>query len=196
MQECTYDFGYTDAKSFVMTSSIIEGVGVSAYLGAAQDITSPDYLTAAAQIAPIEARHTAYIRKQLGEAGMPQPFDTPLGLNQVYTLASPFIVSCPPSNPPLPVKAFPSVALATTGPLHAGQTITLTTSATGATNAAFLSLNGPVFQAAQATSGGYTTTIPAGFGGQTYIVLTNSAGAVSDANTVAGPAAVEVADVY
>lgn len=119
-----------------MLASVIEGVGVSAYLGAAMDILNPQYLQAAAQIATIEARHTAYFRKQLGEAGMPQPFSTPLDMDQVYTLASPFIVSCPPSNPKLPVKAFPAIALGTTGPIYDGQTVTLETTATGATYAA------------------------------------------------------------
>lgn len=194
--ECTYSFPATTAKEFLMLASVIEGVGVSAYLGAAMDIMSAAYLTAAAQIAPVEARHTAYFRKELGEAGMPQPFDTPLDMDQVYTLASPFIVACPPSNPMLPVKAFPAVALGTTGPIKAGQTITLSTTATGATYGAFMALTGPVFQALTPTSGGYAVTVPSNFGGQTYIVLTNSNSAVSDDNTLAGPAIVEVSEVY
>jgi hypothetical protein len=35
----------------------------------------------------------------------------PLDANSVFTLASQFIVSCPPSNPPLPFTAFPSLKI-------------------------------------------------------------------------------------
>lgn len=51
-------------------------------------------------------------------------------------MASQFIVSCPETNPVLPVMAFPTLTLATTGSLTPGETIQLTydnsTSATGA----------------------------------------------------------------
>lgn len=105
VKECTYAYGVSDPKSFVMLSSILEGVGVSAYLGAAADIMSADYLTAAGSILTVESRHSAYIRFSLKESPFPTPFDTPLDFNEVYTLASPFIVSCPSDSPMLPFKA-------------------------------------------------------------------------------------------
>jgi hypothetical protein len=82
-------------------------VGVSAYLGAASSIQSKDILTAAGAILPVEARHNTFLIDTNDGNPIPSPFDTPLGFNEVFTLASQFIVSCPPDSPPLPFKAFP-----------------------------------------------------------------------------------------
>ena len=111
---CTYSFPYTDVKSFITLSSVLEGVGSSAYLGGAPLITSKYYLTVAGSILATEALHTSYQRAAIGEVPMANPFETPLNPNPVFTLAAAFIVSCPASNPPLPFKAFPSLA-ATSG---------------------------------------------------------------------------------
>lgn len=186
VKEATYAFGVTDVKTFVATSSILEGVGVSAYLGAAAEIVSAAYLTAAGSILTVESRHSAYIRNSLKLSPFPSPFDVPLSLNEVYTLAAPFIVSQPADNPKLPVKVFNSVphskrnanteqafpklvsAPSNGASVEVGQEITLLTPgsvlkpADGSSQiyAAFITVTGPVFSPATAVDGGYKTTIP------------------------------------
>ncbi|KAF1730427.1 Protein rds1 [Beauveria bassiana] len=199
---CTYDFGYKDVKSFLATASILEGVGVSAYLGAAADIMSKAYLTAAGSILTVESRHSSYIRASLDQKPFPQPFDTPLSYNEVYSLASGFIKSCPETNPPLPVKAFPAVAVAadTKMPIKAGDEIVLQTPGyqlQGANSdtkiyAAFIAVTGPVFVDAVPVDGGFKVQIPEGFAGQTYAVLTSCKDAVNDDTIAAGPAIIEI----
>lgn len=88
---------------------------------------SKTYLTAAGSILTVEARHSAYLRAKLEQSPFPQAFDAPLSLNQVFSLASGFITSCPESNPALPVKAFPALALEAESPIKTGDTVTLLT---------------------------------------------------------------------
>jgi len=199
--ECTYNFGVTDVASFVATASILEGVGVSAYLGAAASISNKAYLTAAASILTVESRHSSYLRAALMQSPFPQPFDAPLDFNQVFALASGFIVSCPSSNPAfLPLMAFPSLIASGNMPYKTGDTITLTVNAHGQkwgapdmVCAAWAAVTGYVYVEAHAVGDGmYQTMIPAGFHGQSYVVLTSSCSDASDGNIVAGPAIVEI----
>jgi len=196
--ECTYDFGYKDVTGFMATASVLEGVGVSAYLGAAADIMSKTYLTAAGSILTVEARHSSYIRNTIKQAPFPAPFDNPLSLNEVYTLAAPFIKSCPSTNAQLPVKAFPS--LSATGikgaKIDAGANIVVTTpgyTIEGDVYAAFITVTGPVWTMIQKATVGYTVTVPnTGITGQSYLVFTSCNTTATDDTIIAGPALVEV----
>ncbi|KIW11231.1 hypothetical protein PV08_10531 [Exophiala spinifera] len=108
---CSYHFPVTDVASFVTLSAVLESIGTSAYLGAAGFVGSKDILTIAASIMATEGLHTALQRSSLGAIGAPDPFFTPLDPNSVFTLAAQFITACPPSNPPLPFTAFPSLTI-------------------------------------------------------------------------------------
>ncbi|KAJ6007255.1 hypothetical protein N7540_011231 [Penicillium herquei] len=196
---CNYSFPSTDVKSFLALASVLEGVGVSAYLGAAASIMNDTYLTAAGSILTVEARHSAYLRAALGEAPSAQAFDNPLDLNEVYTVASPFIVSCPSSNQQLPVKAFPSLVLESTLPAMTGSSVQLMTGSdlkignTTDIYAAFITVTGPVWTPITSNgNGNFTVTIPKGIAGQSYVVLTQGNSQATDDNIVAGPAIIEI----
>lgn len=219
---CTYNFGVTSVQSFVTTASLLEGVGVSAYLGAAANISNPAYLTAAGSILTVEARHSAYIRSSITPEGFlspfPQPFDIPLDFDEVYSLAALFIKSCPSSNPALPVKAFPTLTLtgatasnstnatATNSNAKAPAAPYVTTGSTitvaiakgqiaGQVQLAYPTVTGPVFAEAKVLPDGksVSSVVPAGVCGQVYAVLVScGVTAVTDDNILAGPAVIEV----
>ncbi|KAF2138412.1 uncharacterized protein K452DRAFT_352981 [Aplosporella prunicola CBS 121167] len=204
VKECEYKFGVSDVKGFLATASVLEGVGVSAYLGAAADIMSKTYLTAAGSILTVEARHSAYIRSAaLKAAPFAQPFDDPLSYNEVYTLAAQFISACPSSNPALPVKAFPALmASSKDSTIKAGSTVMLATPGyelksgeeDAAVYGAFVTVTGPVVVDAKRVEGGFEVVVPKGVNGQSYVVLTGCKDVVSDDTVAAGPAVVEIAN--
>lgn len=83
-----FDFSsvdFTSRSSVLATASAFEDLGVAAYNGAGQLITSTDYLSAAGKIASVEARHAAVLCELLtintfsdttDESGM-DPWKTP-----------------------------------------------------------------------------------------------------------------------
>ncbi|CAD6575676.1 MAG: hypothetical protein TREMPRED_001470 [Tremellales sp. Tagirdzhanova-0007] len=192
---CNYSFPYTDVKSFVSLATVIENVGVSAYAGAAQYITSAEYLTVAAVILSTEARHQAWQMSAVAQENpWSSPYDTPLGLDMVYTIASQFITSCPSSNAALPVKAFPALTIATGNP---GDNVafTFTDSHTAVNYAIFYNGLGTSVQALDAND---MATIPEGLQGYTYVLIStaSSAADVTNDNIVAGPAILDYPFAY
>ncbi|CAD6574863.1 MAG: hypothetical protein CYPHOPRED_005525 [Cyphobasidiales sp. Tagirdzhanova-0007] len=188
-EACQYSFPYTDVTSFLGLSSVLEGVGVTAYLGAAALITSPTYLTAAAAILTVEARHQAEVSTFLGEDGSPNPFDTPLSGSDAYTLASAFITSCPSSNPTLPFKAFPALKVNTKKDVPGKYVSFHLPHTTG--NVYMHFLNGLTDTVVQLDNHGHAD-LPAAVTGTVYCVASTSATTVTDANTVAGPAIIVI----
>ncbi|KAJ8111497.1 hypothetical protein OPT61_g5925 [Boeremia exigua] len=157
---------------------------------------SKTYLTAAGSILTVEARHSAYIRGVNKQVPFAQPFDAPLSLDAVYTLAAGFITGCPAENPTLPVKAFPSLSASSTdGTVKTGSTVMLGTTGyvvEGTVYAAFVAVTGPTFVEAKAVEGGFEVVVPEGFAGQSYVLLTSCNTAATDDTIVAGPAIVEI----
>lgn len=192
-QPCTYSFGVTDVKSFIDTSYALEGVGTAAYTGAAALISTKAYLTAAATILTVEARHDAWVGSAVKQgAAWSTAYETPLDPNQVYTLASAFITSCPSSNPPLPVTGFPALTVSDEGSRAPGSTVTFASKALSDGSNLFAGfLNGQTATVVPLNSD-MTVTVPDGLLGTVYVIITNSSSEVTDANTVAGPAILDL----
>lgn len=200
--ECTYAFGIESVEGFMVLASILEGVGTSAYLGAAKQIASKEILTAAGSVLTIEARHSAYLRATLGQVPFPQAQENPLTPNEVHTMARGFIVECPAGNPTFPIKAFPGLVATTPGKVGPGDVIDLETDkyVLAAKNkkaklyAAFITAGGPVWADLVVRKDGmnFRVTIPEGINGQSYVLLTNCAGTITDDSVVAGPTLLEV----
>ncbi|KAL5604147.1 hypothetical protein BROUX41_002134 [Berkeleyomyces rouxiae] len=195
VQPCTYNFGFTDAKSMVVVAAVLENVGVSAYLGAASLVSASSILTAAGSILTIESRHQTFIRTAAQLVAVPQPFDAPLTPRMVFTLAAPFISSCPEgSNLAITPFAALSVTEPAAGtPAPAGTKLTLQVADTaGATHCAFTSggvtPGGSAFATFDAAA--KTCEVPQGVAGVTYVSLVNEApltGVVNETSVVAGP---------
>ncbi|KAI1329069.1 ferritin-like domain-containing protein [Xylariaceae sp. FL0255] len=117
VHEATYSFPSTTASEFLALAAVLEGVGVSAYLGAAAAIANKAYVPVAGSILTTESRHSAYIRHALGEKFAAKPYDTPLDFNQVYSLAAEFITGFAPGDPALPFKAFPALTVVPSSPV-------------------------------------------------------------------------------
>ncbi|KAJ4465713.1 ferritin-like domain-containing protein [Lentinula lateritia] len=187
-QACNYTFPYTSPSTFAALAEVISGVCVSAFVGAAQYITSSDYLTTAAAILSTEARHAAWIAGPVNhQNAWSGAFDTPLSLDAVYTLVSQYISGCPSSNPTLPVTSFSSLTIANAS-LGQASTVTAANNVTvEGQYVAFISGLTPTF--VQVVGG--QVVVPATIMGTSYAVLTSSNTSVDDSTITAGVVALQ-----
>lgn len=90
--EGSYDFGITDAASFLAVSQALEDTGVAAYQGAAQYLIEEDeLLTAALTIHGVEARHAAYVAVLNQTSPFPEAVNPSLTPDEVLEIAGPFM---------------------------------------------------------------------------------------------------------
>ncbi|KAK7043167.1 hypothetical protein VNI00_008521 [Paramarasmius palmivorus] len=202
-EKCTYNFPYSDPKGFVALSAILETVGSSAYSGAAQFITDKasfflynlhcrraypryqTYLTVAATILSVEARHSSWVESSVQLANpWSGPFEVALTPNQVFTLAMGFIAACPSGNPALPAKANPTLALSKDAKPGASTALTYDGPSSDVF-LVFLTSDGPV---STTINGGKMAMIPDGLKGTLFAFVSKTKDKADDENVVAGPA--------
>ncbi|GAC95369.1 hypothetical protein PHSY_002944 [Pseudozyma hubeiensis SY62] len=188
--ECKYNFGVTDVNTFIATAALLEGIGESAYLGAAQNITNPSTLTAAGSILTVESRHQGWVSSSVLQGdGFPRDTSTPLNFNQTYSLAAPLITSCPSTNPALPVKAFPAATV--TGDVCGGKTVTVAGQGVQSGQYAAFLAGLSVYYAPIGDNGSVTIPQDVGYG-RIYMVVSKVNNSIADDNVVAGPAVIDI----
>ncbi|BGP42406.1 hypothetical protein JCM10450v2_006500 [Rhodotorula kratochvilovae] len=192
VQACNYSLPLTSVQQFLAMSQIVEGLGVSAYLGAAGAIENPDYVTAAGSILTVETRHTAFVRFLNNYSPFPQPNDTPLSAQNVVSIVAPFFESCPEGSAPT-IKAKPAVNVTSTT-FTLGGTLEITPA------------NLSQVPSDKTLYCGFASGLDAAFTtwndgacpiptenitiGQTYVVVTTGP-SLADSYTVAGPAIID-----
>ncbi|ODQ63387.1 hypothetical protein NADFUDRAFT_84512 [Nadsonia fulvescens var. elongata DSM 6958] len=195
VEACEYKFPMQSAQDFVALAATIEGVGVSAYLGAAPLITSKSYLTAAASILVTEALHQSAARNAVGNVPMANALATPMGINAVYSIASSFIGECPSSNAALPVKAYSGLTVTRAMPVSVNTNITFKVDGdipskfyvTFVSGLDVLPVEGSM------SDGVIEASIPEAVSGQSYAFITSdNSGNLTDSSILFGPAIIEV----
>ncbi|KAG8904793.1 hypothetical protein FRB99_001183 [Tulasnella sp. 403] len=186
---CNYTFPYNDVNSFVTLTSTLKSITVSSYIGGIQYVDSRKTLpalTAAASILSNQARHSAWIFSAVQKGGAwSSAFDSPLGLPQTYSLITPYIASCPSTNPKLPVAAFPRLSLLQSN-YTAGAAVTFNYSIPYA-GPTYLALYNGLDMSYFPVSANKTATLPPNLSGIVYAVLSSVATGLNSTTTLAGP---------
>ncbi len=105
----------SNLNQFLTTSRTLENTGVGAYLGATPAIFDKGYLANAASIGLIEARHAGFLNSLTSRPmtenvfGVESSFERPLTVQEVVSLAGPFIASLN-GGPQLDFSSVPSPA--------------------------------------------------------------------------------------
>ncbi|KAH8101773.1 ferritin-like domain-containing protein [Cristinia sonorae] len=193
VQPCEYNFTFTSPEEFAATSLNLEVVGQAAYTGAAAFISDKNTLEVAANILSVEASQSAWVASAvLKGSAWSGPFETALGFNGVWSLASQFIGRCPESNPQLPVKNLPTLAFEPAVPA-AGTNVTLDFTRPAEYNNTQLYvayLNGiiPRFTAVEESEGKFTAYVPGDLQGIAFaaVVANNTRAATTDENLITG----------
>ena len=107
-------------------------------------------------------------------------------LSPIYSLAAPFITSCPTTNPALPVKAYPTLTATPAAGLAAGSKITYSFNSTSSSATYYAVFYSGLTTTAVKLASDKSATVPTGLQGTVFSVISTSAN-VTDASTVAGP---------
>jgi hypothetical protein len=136
---CNFKFGnaLNDVPTMLATARVVEYVGVSAFLGAANLLDDPTLLDAAASILTVEARHQTALNILSGTGtSIPSAFDVGLEPGEVASIAGAFIDG--PCD--LGVNATNPLTLTNTGPISPGTLLTFSATGVSGTDGLFCNM--------------------------------------------------------
>ncbi|KAJ4490908.1 ferritin-like domain-containing protein [Lentinula aciculospora] len=212
---CVYNFPYSDPKSFVETASKLETIGTAAYHGATAMLTDEQYISASGSIFSIEARHSGWIDSSIRKgSAWSGAFGVPLNCGQILTLVSPYIESCPYTEPSLLPTAYPPLTISNDArpneitslsfafPQNSNSSISSSDSPSPSLFATFLTsnagaLSAPVILHDEQGTLNAQVRVPENIRGDVFVIITTDAGDtdpghVAAESIVAGPALVRV----
>jgi len=181
---CSYSFNYVHAPQFLAISRSLDGVAVSAYIGAVGALGSADARTLAASILANKARRQALSTEMFGFSSIPTATDPALDLAQASSALSAYISSCPSG-----VAKFGSLSV-TSDPTKLGPGKSI---AVKGKLGAFLHVVSSSGDTAVPLSSSGSATLPGGIAGRVYL-FTSDSKTLTDDNTNAGPAVVDLPD--
>ncbi|KIJ11084.1 hypothetical protein PAXINDRAFT_85011 [Paxillus involutus ATCC 200175] len=189
VQPCTYSFPHDDPWSFAELSYMLETISTSAYSGAARYLDDKDLVSTFGSILAVKARHSAWVNSAIEDANpWSTAFDTPLNLNQILTLTSPFVVSCPATQQPLvgPFKTFPQLSFPPNS--QPGQIVRPSFEFPQSTDPLYVWFTGGFQSVVVPINEDRTVSMPPQIKGSLYAMVLSSKSTMSDDHTVAGPA--------
>jgi len=136
---CNFKFGnaLNDVPTMLATARVVEYVGVSAFLGAANLLGDPTLLDAAASILTVEARHQTALNILSGTGiSVPSAFDVGLEPGEVVSIAGAFIDG--PCD--LGVNSTNPLTLTNTGPISPGTLLTFSATGVSGTDGLFCNM--------------------------------------------------------
>ncbi|KAG6856982.1 hypothetical protein H0H87_011371 [Tephrocybe sp. NHM501043] len=184
---CNYDFHVTNATNFTATAVVIEDIGTSAYVGSIGDLSNSTLQEWAAAILSSNARAAAYVTLLTGAQPVIGPFDTPLTPQEVATLTSSYITSCPDNS---------------TNPFHPGNNLLINQASPNEAQFIFNSSTGnqqlwAVFHKGLGKTivplnSNNVAVIPANTTGIVFAEVSNSGTVANDGTIIAGPGVINI----
>ncbi|GAA5941464.1 ferritin-like domain-containing protein [Sporobolomyces koalae] len=106
---CTYQYPYNDVKEFITFCQLLTRFGEAGVYGFLGQLDSRPAAQILLQSITTEARQQMAFRQLQGLAAQPEWFETGLPQSYAWTMLSPFIKSCPETNPRVEWQNFPAL---------------------------------------------------------------------------------------